>query len=89
MTTLAIFREDWGSHPLGMTIRVLIALGGLATATLLVMTATLAANGVWFLVLLGLALGVTAVRAAVRPTAVRLALGLAALLAIPLTGLVI
>lgn len=89
MTTIAILKEDWVNHPFGRTLRVLIAVGGLITATLIVMTATLATNGVWFLVLLGLALGVTAVRAAIQPTMLRLVIGFAALLAIPIAGLII
>ncbi len=89
MTTIAILKEDWVNHPFGKTLRVLIAVGGLITATLVVMTATLATNGVWFLVLLGLALGITALRAAIQPTMPRLAISLAALVAIPIAGVII
>lgn len=89
MTTHTLFTQDWINHPVGKTLRVLIAVGGLITATLVVMLATLGTNSVWFLLLLGLVLGITALRAALIPTTLRLAIVFAAMVAIPIAGLIV
>lgn len=89
MTTNVAFSEDWANHPIGKTMRVMIAVGGLVTATLVVLLATLGTNSVWFLVLLGLTLATASIRAAMQPSALRLAIVLAAVVAIPLAGLLV
>lgn len=89
MTAHSVLARDWINHPFGKTLRVLIAAGGLITATLVVMLSTLGSNSVWFLLLLGLFLGTAAVRAALHPTTLRLSIVFAAMVAIPITGLLI
>lgn len=88
-STTVVFTEDWANHPIGKTLRGLIAAGGLLTGTFVVLLATLGTNAVWFLVLLGLTLGASAVRAALQPTMVRLAIVFVAMVAIPVAGLII
>ncbi len=89
MNTSTVFREDWVSHPVGKALRGLIAVGGLITATLVVLLATFGTRWIWVLVLLGLTLGATAVRAAIQPTMTRLAIVFASMVAIPMAGLII
>lgn len=89
MTANVAFQQDWANHAAGRLLRSLIAIGGVVTATFVVLLATIGSNSVWFLLLLGLALGVVAVRAAMRPTVVRLATTLVAVVAIPIAGLII
>ena len=89
MTANVAFRQDWANHAAGKLLRGLIAIGGVVTATFVVLLATIGSNSVWFLLALGLTLGVVAVRAAMRPTVVRLATTLAAVIAIPVASLII
>jgi hypothetical protein len=88
MTTNTLFREDWIGHPVGKALRVMIAAGGLITATLVVLLATLGTSSVWLLVGLGLTLAVVSVRAALQPTFLRMGIVLAAVIAIPIAGLI-
>ena len=88
MTTNTIFRDDWINHPIGKALRVMIAAGGLITATLVVLLATLGTSSVWLLVALGLTLAAVSVRAARQPTFLRMGIVLAAVIAIPIAGLV-
>lgn len=85
MTTATHRVAAWADHPLGKMARIAIAFGGIATATLVLMTASLVANGSWFLVILGVSLAALATRAARMPTTSRLALTGAVLTAILLT----
>lgn len=90
MTANAVsFQNDWANHVAGKILRVLIAVGGLITATFVVLLATIGNNSVWFLLLLGLSLGAAAVRAAMSPTPLRLVTTLLAVVAIPLIGLLV
>ena len=90
MTANAVsFQQDWANHAAGKVLRVLLALGGLLTATLVVLLATIGGTSAWLLLLLGLGLGVSAVRAALKPTVIRLATTLTAVVAIPLIGFVV
>lgn len=89
MTTSTAFGDDWASHALGKTLRALIAVGGIVTGTLVVLFATLASGATWLLVVLGLTIGATAVRAALHPSMVRLLIVLAALIAVPTAGFLI
>ena len=90
MTASAVsFQSDWANHAAGKILRILIAAGGLVTATFVVLLATIGNNSVWFLLLLGLGLGTAAVRAAARPTMLRLVTTLLAVIAIPLIGLLV
>jgi hypothetical protein len=85
MTTASPPTVAWANHPLGKAARIAIAVGGLVTATLVLMTASLVATGSWALVTLGVGLAALAVRAARVPTTSRLAITAAALVAILLS----
>ena len=69
---------------MGKAARIAIAIGGLLTATLVLMTASVVASGTWILVLLGVGLAALSIRAARVPSPVRLTLVALALIAIPL-----
>jgi len=84
MTTASSAINAWAGHPLGKMARGAIAVGGLMTAALVLMTASVVATGSWALVVLGVGLGVLSVRAARIPTPLRLTLVAMALIAIPL-----
>ncbi|HEX6298902.1 MAG TPA: hypothetical protein VF148_00350 [Acidimicrobiia bacterium] len=85
MTTANPSIVAWAEHPAGKVARIAIASGGLITATLVLMTASVVATGSWALVFLGVSLAALAVRAARIPTMVRLFLTAAALIGILLT----
>ncbi len=72
MTTATPRVAAWAHHPLGKIARLAIAFGGLATASLVLMTAAVVANGSWLLVLLGVGLAALTIRAATLPTTSRL-----------------
>lgn len=74
----------WMGRPLGRATRIVIALAGMTTATLMLMTSALVSNGSWLFVLVGIAVAALSVRAAMHPTITRLALLLAGLAALPL-----
>lgn len=84
MTTVNTAINAWATHPMGKAARIAIAVGGLITATLVLMTASVVAVGSWALVLLGVGLAALSVRAAQVPTPARLTLVAVALIAIPL-----
>jgi hypothetical protein len=84
MTTASSAINAWASHPLGKAARAAIAVGGLLTATLVLMTASMVATGSWAMILLGVGLAALSVRAARLPTPLRLTLVTLALIAIPL-----
>ena len=85
MTTANPAISAWASHPLGKAARAAIAVGGLLTATLVLMTASVVASGSWALVILGVGIAALSVRAARLPSPLRLTLVTLALLAIPFT----
>lgn len=85
MTATSHPANAWATHPAGKAVRVFIAAAGMVTATFVLMTASLVSSGSWALVLLGVGLAASAIRAARVPTVTRLALVAAALIAIPLS----
>ena len=84
MTTSELVLEPWATKPIGKAARIAIAVGGMITATLVLLLATMLTQGSWLFVLVGVALVATSVRAARYPTLVRLAVVAANLIAIPL-----
>jgi hypothetical protein len=85
----AEFFTDWTAHPIGKVTRALIAVVGVIVATLVMLLATLGAQNAWILVLIGVALAATSVRAAMKPSAIRLTTLAAVLMAVPIVGQVI
>lgn len=87
--TTAEFFNDWTTHPIGKLTRALIAVVGIILATLVLLLATLGAQNVWILVLIGVALAATSIRAAMEPNAIRLMTLAAVVVALPIVGQVI
>jgi hypothetical protein len=85
----AEFFTDWAAHPIGKVTRVLIAGVGIVLATLVLLLASLGAQNVWMLVLVGVALAGTSIRAAMEPTAIRLATLAVVLVTVPIVSRVI
>lgn len=84
MTTADLVLSDWASTTAGKTARIGIVALGMITAVMALMLAPLVSQGSWLLVLAGVSLVATSVRAARLPTLVRL-LGMTAnLVLIPL-----
>jgi hypothetical protein len=65
--------DELAAHPFGKAARIAIAVLGLASAVLVLMVATIYTEAAWPLVLLGAALAATSVRAAAKPSLLRLA----------------
>lgn len=84
MTTANLTISAWASHPIGKMARGAIGVGGLITATLVLMTASVVATGSWALVVLGVGLAALSVRAARIPTPLRLTFVALTLIAIPI-----
>jgi hypothetical protein len=84
MTTSDLVLDEWATKPMGKAARIAIAAGGIITATLVLLMATMLPDGAWLFVLVGVALAATSVRAARYPTIVRLGVVAANLIAIPL-----
>ena len=77
--------QDWATSPVGKIARGAIAVTGTVFAVLVLMYAALVDSGSWVLVVLGVVLAATSVRAAQSPNLSRIiALG-AATFAIPLS----
>ena len=74
---------------MGKAARIAIAVTGLATSTLVLLLATLGTSAVWFMVLLGVALAATSVRAVIYPSLVRLTTLMAVMVAVPIVGQII
>ena len=89
MTTSNPALDEWATQPLGKAARVAIAVGGMITATLVLLMATMLRDGTWLFVLAGVALAATSVRAARVPTLLRLGAVSANLLVIPLMAQII
>jgi len=85
-STEATFLAEWTTHPLGTTVRIAIAVVGLATATVVLLLATLTSDAVWFMVVLGVSLAAASIRAALSPSITRLAILTAVLVVIPFAG---
>jgi hypothetical protein len=79
----AEFFTDWTAHPVGKVTRALIAVVGVIVATLVMLLATLGAQNAWILILVGVALAATSIRAAMEPSAIRLTTLAVTLMAIP------
>jgi len=58
-------------------------------ATLVLLLASLGAENVWMLILVGVALAATSIRAAMKPSALRLATLAMVLVAVPVAGQII
>ena len=84
MTTSQLVLDDWALKPTGKAARIAIAVGGMITATLVLMMATMLDQGTWLFVLVGVALVATSIRAARYPTLLRLGAVAANLVLIPL-----
>ena len=84
MTTSELALDRWATQPIGKAIRISIAVAGMTTAVLLLLTASMLSSGTWLLVLAGVALAATSARAARFPTVLRLSFVAANLVAIPL-----
>lgn len=85
----AEFLTDWTIHPIGKVIRALIAVVGVIVATLVLLLASLGAENVWILILVGIALAATSIRAAMKPSAIRLATLAVVLVAVPAASQII
>jgi hypothetical protein len=85
MTTTAQPLQAWATKPLGKAARIALAGIGMAMATLTLMTAAVAESASWALVLLGVGLAATSVRAAWVPSVPRLIALMATVIAIPLS----
>jgi hypothetical protein len=85
----AEFFTDWTAHPIGKVTRALIAVVGVIVATLVMLLATLGAQNVWILILVGVALAATSIRAAMEPTAIRLTMLAVILMVIPIVSQII
>jgi hypothetical protein len=85
----AEFFTDWAVHPIGKVTRALIAVVGVIVATLVLLLASLGAENVWILILVGVALAATSIRAAMKPNAIRLATLAMVLVAVPVAGQII
>lgn len=64
--------DEWAVHPYGKAARVALVILGLASAVLVLMVATMNSQAASLLVLLGVALAATTVRAASKPRFIRL-----------------
>ena len=85
----AEFFTDWTAHPIGKVTRALIAVVGVIVATLVMLLATFGAQNAWILILVGVALAATSIRAAMEPNAIRLTTLAVVLMAVPVVGQVI
>lgn len=64
--------DQWAAQPFGMAARIAIAVLGLSSAMLLLLVATIYTDAAWALVLLGATLAAMSVRAATKPSLIRL-----------------
>ena len=83
MTTVNPAIRAWAARPTGKATRIAIAVVGMASATLVLMSAAVVTSASWALILLGVGLAAASVRAAVLPTAGRLTLAAIAMSAVP------
>jgi len=74
----------WATHPLAKATRVAIAVGGMATATLVLIVAAVVPTGSWGFVALGTALAACSVRAARLPSLGRLLALAGCVIALPI-----
>lgn len=84
MTTADFTFDNWPTTTFGKAARAAVAVLGVITAVLTLMLAPMVAGASWVMVLGGVSLAATSVRAAQEPTVVRLSVVAANLLLIPL-----
>jgi hypothetical protein len=84
MTATQPIVGNWATGAFGKTARVLIAVGGLVTATLLMLLSSYLGEYAWVIVLMAATLAASSARAARYPTFPRLAVLLINLLVIPM-----
>lgn len=85
MTTTSPVLQAWATRPLGKAARIAIAAMGMSMAVLVLTTSAIVESGSWALVLLGVGLAATSVRAAWIPSVSRLAALTATVIAILLS----
>jgi hypothetical protein len=78
--------DEWAAHPVGKVARVAIAALGLMSATLVLLVATISDQSAWIMVLLGVALAAVSMRAAAKPSLLRLTTLAAIMVAVPYVG---
>jgi len=78
--------DEWAAHPLGKVARIAIAALGLMSAALVLLVATMNNNSAWTFVLLGVALAAVSIRAATKPSLIRLTTLAAVMIAVPYVG---
>ncbi len=78
--------DEWAVHPLGKVARAAVAVLGLMSAVLVLLVATMNSQATWIMVLLGVALAAVSVRAAAKPSLVRLTTLAAIMVAVPYVG---
>ena len=78
--------DEWAVHPVGKVARVAIAALGLMSATLVLLVATMNNQSAWIMVLLGVALAAVSIRAAAKPSLIRLTMLAAIMVAVPYVG---
>ncbi len=83
--TASAAMQTWAVKPVGKVIRVALASFGMILATMVLTGAAFVDTGSWALVLVGVAIAATSVRAAHEMTVTRLVALAASLLATPLT----
>jgi hypothetical protein len=64
--------DQWATQPFGKAARIALAVLGLFSATVVLLVATIYTEAAWILVLLGATLAATSVRAASKPSLMRL-----------------
>lgn len=85
MTASASSLQTWAGKTFGKVARVALASVGMIFATMVLTSAAMVETGSWALVLVGVAIAATSVRAARELTLARLAAVGVSLLAVPLT----
>jgi hypothetical protein len=83
MTTVNPVIRAWAAGPTGRATRIAIAVVGMASATLVLMSAAVVTSASWALILLGVGMATASVRAALSPTLGRLAITAIAMSAVP------
>jgi hypothetical protein len=64
--------DQWATQPFGKAARIALAVLGLFSATVVLLVATIYTEAAWILVLLGATLAATSIRAASKPSLMRL-----------------
>lgn len=85
MTTTSTALKDWDTKPLGKVARFALGISGTTMAALVLLMAVVVDTSSWILVLLGVTLATSSVRAARIPSLSRLGILTATVIAIPLS----